>query len=190
MNGSDYHNFSTYQSYVDNLAVTGSTELIPNGLPDHARVIIGTIFKHAKKEVCMLSDSLREDIYGHNSVLDSLEKFLSSDKDRKVKIILQGDEDIFGKDTLDELKQERKFIEVCSKYASQVDIRKSTKKIDKRMSKHFTVMDRTGYRYCPDKTVTEAIACFNDSSTASHLRNQFEILFNRSNELNNKTVLQ
>ncbi len=179
-------NLKAYSDNINLLASIKSDEVVANGLPEHAMIINSALLANAKKEICIFSSNLRNDIYGTNSVVFSLNKFLSKESNTKIRVILQDIDneksDIYKINSLSSLEKKRKFVGECANFKdieNKVQIKKCSEQ-DLGMNKHFTIMDESGYRYCPDKNVTEAIACFNDSETAMNLKKQFNILFERA----------
>jgi len=175
-----------YSDYVSELAEKESSKLISNGSDEHAQVIIRNLLSHAKTEFCILSSSLKESIYSNNSVIDALTNFLLK-KDTKIRIILQDQ----GIDSIENLRKANKFIDTClihtakKLHAEDEDeqercvIKKASEK-DAEIEEHFAIMDRTGYRFCPNIKGSEAIATFSGAAVATHLREQFEILIDRA----------
>lgn len=177
----DYVHQLAYSKYVNTLADNKSSEIISNGRTEHARVIISNLLAHAEDEICILSSHLRDEIYSHESVIESLKFFLSKRK-TKIKVLLQES----GKAVDPSTNEPRSlFIKVCrdlGKEDSKCLISKTHKK-DTEIAEHFIVMDKTGYRFCPDRNIPEAVASFHRPNTALNLLEQFNIIFDRAEKL-------
>lgn len=183
-----------YEEYVKKLAQDKSREIIANGFPEHAQALIAAMLENTKNEICILSSDIRNDIYGKDSVIEELKNFLSrmkkgGTKSPAVRLVLQDinskGSEIYNITNLEELRKKRRFIDVGLEYPEYFKISKSSAN-DSERAAHLAVMDKDGYRFCPDKTVTEAIACFNDTDLASHLHTQFNHIFRRATLLNSE----
>ena len=71
------------------------------------------------------------------------------------------------------------FIEICKEFPQQCELR-GVAEIDKNIATHFVIMDKIGFRFCPDREGTSAFASFNQPKAATNLVNQFKLLFNRA----------
>lgn len=181
----DYINLRTYSAYVESLAREQSSELISNGYDEHARIIISNILHYAQKTVCIFTTSLKSSIYEHMSVLKALDEFLSK-PDTKIKIVFQdiksACDDNCEQDGNILQNTNKRFIEICSNHPEKCQMVQSSKD-DAKIIEHYIIMDECGYRFCPDKTTTSAVASFNQPDAAKELLKRFEALIKRSTPL-------
>jgi hypothetical protein len=170
----------SYSKYVAQLAQLKSDVLISNGVAQHARVLVSNMLLHAQEKIRIFSSSLNPEIYEHESTIEALKTLLSK-KDTKLEILLQ-DREKFK--SLEELKAHQ-FVQICmggnegDSNSSKCEI-KIASDLDAQLKEHFVIMDSEGYRFCPDKNKTSAIATFYRPFTATNLIKQFDILFSRS----------
>lgn len=165
----------SYDEMVERLADTESNELIPNGLVDHAKVIVKNLLSHADTDVAIFSTTLKPEIYDDDSVISGLGLYLNR-PDARLKILLQ--------EPTESLLNSR-FLQAVASSGKNYSVKKVEKKSDQRIKEHFIVMDKKGFRFCPDKTSSSAIASFNQPRTAENLRTQFDVLFDRASDYDN-----
>lgn len=179
----DYINLQTYSAFVERLARERSSELISNGFDEHARVIIKNLLLNANESINIFTSSLRNEIYGHKSVIEALKKFLTS-SNKRINIVMQDinlkDSDIYD-NTIEQLKEKRDFIKICLALSNgnRYSIARSSV-ADSEQVRHFIIMDETGYRFCPDKTSSTAVASFNQPEKATIYLKEFNELLSRS----------
>lgn len=161
----------TYSDMVKDLALRKSDELVSNGLIDHAKVLIGALLSHAESEIRIFSCCLKNEIYNDESVLKGLYTLLSKDQ-TSIKILLQDPRKLSFSNN--------EFVNILTQWPERYQLKEVTHKADKGLVEHFVIMDKVGYRYCPDKDQTRAVASFNRPGTASNLAKQFEVLFERA----------
>ena len=168
-----------YLSAVEFFARTKSDFIFPNSSPEHASIVLATIFKYSTTEVLIYDNSINGDIADSNQyLLDAIKNYVEKTS-KVVKIVIR-----------DDSKHENsKIYNLLSGYIkekrSNIDIRKATKNFrdevvniyDKDIN--FAVGDKTSFRMEKnDSTETniqrEAICSFNRTSTANKLSSVFE----------------
>lgn len=162
---------SRYAQIIKEYADEESEEIIPNGGIHQAAALIDNLFSHAKQSMKIFSSRLHPGIYESEEVLASAKLFFKNKDGRKAQILLQ------DTDELSDLG-ERKFLKLCRDFSDQCEFKK-VGQIDKNEKSHFVIMDNTGFRFCPDKELTAAIASFNNPKIVTNLGKQFDIIFSR-----------
>ncbi len=157
-----------YENYVNELARTKSTELISNGMLEHAAVLVAALLTNAQKEIMIFSSSLVFDVYGQPNVISALKTALASRI--KISILLQEYPDIHND------KIAHNFLQLCNP-ESDLCVIEITNQEEKKKIDRFVIMDRIGYRYCPDASKPEAVASFNRPEKAKVLFDEFMSMF-------------
>ncbi len=168
----DFKNIALYSNHVANLAQNKSNELIPNGSNAHAIILIQSLFLNAEKKIRIFSSILKKEIYEDNQIINGLDKFLNK-PETGLEIIVQ-DYHSSGNDNL----SDNNFYKICND-SDKCNINTASEK-DRLLKEHFVIMDDMGYRFCPDKNGSSAVASFNRPTVAANLIKQFDILFGRS----------
>ncbi|MCK4841943.1 MAG: hypothetical protein KAT04_08675 [Methylococcales bacterium] len=163
-----------YNKMVRDFADQKSEDLIPNSGIEHAEVLIKNLFSHASNEVRILTGSLNARVYGTREVLASVDEFLHSGGNKKIKILLQDVDD----NAYDYIKSHPLYLRCKELGESMCEIKFSKDNKDKLQS-HFVVIDNNGYRIEPDKSEPIGIGCFNDEETSKKLVDKFDYLFNK-----------
>lgn len=174
----------TYRELVNRCADQRLNYPIANGSALHARILISKLFEIAKKNVCLITGTLRVkdsnniDIYGYKDVLTTAKRFLSR-SDSFLTIIVetgelhQGEENVF----LNELKNDddkQGTIRVIKPNPSVLDFPVA----------HMMVADASVYRVETsadaknEHEAITAIANFGDQSVANDLQEYFGGLVN------------
>lgn len=109
-------------------------------------------------------------------MIGALESFLDK-RDSKIRILLQESNKVISDN-----KSSSTFLKICSS-SKKMEL-KQTQKKDSEIIEHFIVMDNTGYRFCPNRDLTEAVASFGRPTTTNNLLKQFNIIFERATILN------
>lgn len=169
----DFKNITLYSDHVASLAQNKSNELIPNGSNAHAIVLIQSLFLNAEKKMRIFSSMLKREIYEDNQIINGLANFLNK-PEAKLEIIVQ---DYHLYDNRNNLSHNN-FFKICSD-SDKCSINVASEK-DRLLKEHFVIMDDMGYRFCPDKNGSSAVASFNRPTIAANLIKQFDILFGRS----------
>ena len=162
---------SRYAQIIKEYADKEAEEIIPNGGIHQAAALIDNLFSHAKQSMKIFSSRLHQGIYESEEVLASAKLFFKNKDSKKVQILLQ------DTDELSDLG-EHKFLKLCRDFSDQCEFKKACQK-DKIEKSHFVIMDNIGFRFCPDKNLIAAIACFNNHTIATNLGKQFDIIFRR-----------
>lgn len=63
-----------YKQAVDTLFEYGSDSLIPNSKPEHAAILLGMIFKYAKKYVYLFCRNLKADVFDNPFLLEQIKR--------------------------------------------------------------------------------------------------------------------
>lgn len=177
-----------YTEFVDKLACDKSSDLIANGLEEHAKILIMYLIRNATHKVRLFSSALNRKVYNDDRVVDELLSFFSrAPSDGGIYIVLQ------DKNAVNKLLDPRetashKFFQACINNPGKCNIKIASDK-DASIKEHFLTMDASGYRFCPDKNVTEAVASFNRPTVVANLVRQFEILYNRAQDLKTLEIL-
>ena len=166
--------FQTYRDYIYECAMKKTSDIISNGSLVHAKILIGAFFLCAHDTIKIFSSKLIADIYEDEEVLKNAELFLA--KNKKIEILLQ---DI---DEQNNSIDKHKFIKINNNLPRQCEIKTVSQK-DKKITSHFVLMDKVGFRFCPNKTEPRAIASFNQPEVAENLIEQFDKLYERGNQL-------
>lgn len=175
----DVVSIEEYLSAVDFFARTKSDFIFPNSSPDHAAIVLATIFKYSERDVMIYDNSLNGDIADTNTYLIDAIKEYVKDSNKKIKIVIR-----------DDSKHENSRIyQLLSSYVkedkSNVDIRKATTSFTNEVvgiynkDINFAIGDSTSFRMEKNESAgqnntREAICSFNRSSYANKLSSVFE----------------
>lgn len=160
----------SYAEMVASFADNSTPDLISNGRVEHAKILINNLFSHTQEKICIFSSELISEIYESKEVLNHAKELLASGK--KIEILLQDVNDI------SELN-DHKFIALCREHEDSCEF-KIVNEADRGIESHMVVMDKKGFRFCPNKKIKEAIGSFNNPEISSHLFREFQILFRRA----------
>ncbi len=149
-------NLREYAQRLDEALADGKPHSTLNKDIFHAFAIVLAVFKHAKKEVFLLSNKLDLAVFGNPDILNKMESFL---RDR------QGDLQILVESDIDE---KHPVFRLAADYSRKFSIRKVPKEEVDGYTYNFLVMDRSGYRYEQDRKEPVAFAGFNDDN-ATHV---------------------
>jgi hypothetical protein len=173
------HNFCMdivmkYEDWIENLAKNKQSILYSNSGPEHATVVLSTMFKYAQTEVCIYAGAMNGGISNKTVYLDNVAKFLSGNG--KLKMLLkdysfENNQELFG------LLRQFQFIN-----PEQVQIRKAyTRLVNADGNEiHFTTADQGMYRLEKDIGKFHAIGSFNDTKTVKTLKDKFDSIFETS----------
>jgi hypothetical protein len=156
-----------YRQLIERLARGGVNQRITNGWPEHASILLESMFKHARSNVRIYSGSLRQDTYDQDELVGEAKRFLA--KGGRLSILLQ-------KVTAD--LADHKFVQAARSAAPgtlQIKAASGVYATDK--AKHFAVMDDCGYRFEIDHAATKAVANFNEPAVACELISAFDRAF-------------
>lgn len=164
-----------YREIIKRLASKRTDARIPNGLPQHATILIETMFSTATAEMRIFTKELNQDIFGEPKLLGAAKKFLSKPY-ANLKILLQSPQDV-------EWTQEHPLFQVFNDLNNTnllhggVVIKNASGSYSTDDVNHFTVMDNDGFRFETDHYNCKAIANFNEPKTAEKLIKVFDSAF-------------
>lgn len=169
---SNMDQFNEYRRVIAYLASNRINVRIPNGLPQHASILIETMFSNAAGEMRIFTQELNEDVFGKPKVLQAARKFLSKPY-ANLSILLQRPNNI---DHFKEHPLFRVFSELkdSNSLHGAVLVKNAAGSYSEDGANHFAVMDNDGFRFETDHKKCKAIANFNDSKTAKKLIAAFD----------------
>jgi len=168
-----------YQSYIENLAKSGDSMFFQNSGPEHAAVVMTTIFKHSKNHIRIFAGNLNGPVVKNENVAlrkayaDELVSFIE-ERNGTLQILL----DEFDKDFLIGELYSRLFLYTFL-YSDRVQIKKSkTSHFKPNVKKfHFTVGDNKLFRFEKDTAKHAAFGSFNHPDFSKDLINFFDAKF-------------
>lgn len=158
---------NNYLRYIQGLAKENSTESFVNSGPQHAAIVMSTIFKNAKNYIYLFSGNLNGDISNNEEYQKQLSGFLI--RGGELKILLQKHSE----------SSEPKIFNLFrffSNVGSKISIKKHPYQIvDNNANKevHFVVADDKMYRLENDTEKYLAVGSFNDISQSLSLKETF-----------------
>lgn len=170
-----------YKTYIENLAKSKDGMMFQNSSPEHACIVMTTIFKNSEKDIRIFAGNLNgrvsnnEDKNLKKDYIDSLIKFIE-EKKGNVKIILDEFDEKFLKSELFSKLQLYLFL-----YPKRVQIKKLNTSIfsDNEKEKfHFTVGDDYMFRFENDTNSFSALGSFNNKDFSQKLITFFDKNFN------------
>lgn len=162
-----------YRKMINQYAKGKTNERVPNGKAAHAGILLDAMLDNAKEGVRIVTGRLIEKVYGHVNFIMSAKSFLMK-KNAKLEIIILNtpEKPIEEHALVVALKEYKK--KCPEKYKGQVNIIMAPPKMSS--TKHFAVMDKTGFRFEFDDNEVKAVANFNEPETAKRLYESFERL--------------
>lgn len=169
-----------YKKLIGRLAEKRVNQRVPNGLPEHAAVLLETMFSYAVAEMRIFSGDLHEIVFGKPPVLEAVSVFTSRPYS-KLQILLQRpkDESWMGSHPLIVRMRE---IAQSNRVHGTFEIRNAAGSYASPKAHHFSVMDNDGYRFELDHDNTKAVANFNEPKVARNLINAFDEAFKIAGE--------
>ena len=161
-----------YREIIEELAQQRTNQRIPNGMPQHAAVLIETMFRNSIAEMRIFSMECSPNIFGRPEVIEAACDFLSKPYS-KLRIIVQKKQEpqwalehplLKTFKELEELHGEVKVVNATGAYADAD-------------ASHFAVMDNDGFRYEFDHDNCKAVANFNEPVIAKRLLSSFDSAF-------------
>ena len=164
-----------YRQTIERFAAERINQNISNGLPQHAKILLETMFKNASAEMRIYTGDLNADIYGDVTVVDAIKTFLLKPY-AKLVILLQNQQptDWAEKHPL------IKALSLIRGSHGSVEIRFASGNYSTDEANHFAVMDNDAFRYEHNHENCEAVANFNNSKTAKQLVSVFDQVRNIS----------
>jgi hypothetical protein len=160
-----------YREEVERLALERTGEPFYNSSLDHTAVIIEKMFRHAAREVCIISSHLNARVFGREEVVNEAQAFLGN-ANHRVRVVLE--------DNIATLSDGHELIREFRKYPESVEFRHMSEPIREVVKYHFTLADDDSYRFEPDKTKWAAVAAFGDQQGASRLASAFQLIWDAS----------
>lgn len=151
-----------YRDAVISLIEMDSDKVILNGKPEHAAVLYECFFKHAKDEILIFCETLSNEVFGRNEVVQEARAAL--ERNVSISIISKKDPEPgdFNKFILEStgntFLQYKTRTELCA------------------IKSDFAVVDKKRYRFEEDSSQTRAIACMNSPAFANKLADVFHSL--------------
>lgn len=159
-----YEAMDEYREKVERLAREHSGEPVYNSSIEHAAIIIEKLIKHAKSDVCIVTQRLNGHVFGRREVVDESAAFLS-DASHKFRILMEDDRS--------SLSEGHPLIQEGLQH-SGFEIRRIDPEVTNKIDFHFTLADSDSYRFEPDKNKWEAVGVFGDDKGAKRLRQIFD----------------
>jgi len=165
-------NILEYREIIERFARERVNQRVPNGLPQHASVLMETMFRNATAEMRIYSGELHDGVFGSPAMISSVESFLSKPY-ASMKILLQKQKDGSWLNShalvqaIKQLKEPHGRAEIrCAQGVYATD-----------SANHFAVMDNDAYRFELDHNATKAVANFNEPRVAKDLLTAFDRAF-------------
>jgi hypothetical protein len=169
LNASETEEIRTYQEYINLMANSNSSEILPNAGAYHAAIVMAKLFEKTKNNgsANMIVGSFKGKVSNQSNYLNQLEN--SIDRNVSFRIIFLDNPNKNSKafTLLNRKKEEGKSINF---YQAS----KETKERFAKRGVHFAVFDDDKYRFEKDTENYMAWICFNDQQNASSLSSVFE----------------
>lgn len=165
-----------YKNYIADLAESKSSDIFYNSSPDHAAIVMGTIFNNSKSGLRIFAGNMCSEVSTNDYYLDNLSKYL--EQGGSVKVLLNDHKENFFQTKVFELLSFHSFINPASvsvkTYSGKVKLTKNDSEV------HFTIgssnSDDTVQMYRLEDDIVNYIAygSFNDSITSTILKTIFD----------------
>lgn len=162
-----------YRSRIDRLIKEMTGELVLNGSPEHATVIVERMLANAATDVSILTRRFDPRIYGTEETVAQARLCLG-DSNRSIEILIEQ----VNAETLSQhpfVVGNKPAIE-----AGNLKFRALHPEWASNVAFNFAVMDDNGYRFERDKTEPVATAAFGQTDFVARLRTIFANLWNAS----------
>jgi hypothetical protein len=163
-----------YREEVERLALERTGEPFYNSSIDHAAVIIEKMFRHAAREVCIITKNLNGRVFAQDEVVSEAQAFLSN-ANHKVRILMEDDASC--------LSEGHAFVRGLRQHPGGYEMKQIPATLLEAVKYHFTLTDDDSYRFEPDKNKWEAVAAFGDKPNADRLRSAFESIWRVSPDI-------
>jgi len=163
----------SYEEDIIQLAENKKDEMFYNTDAGHAKIVLRELMKNAAQYVYIICCNMGSDVSNNAPYIEVVEKFLSADPKREIKILFTNYDD-------DSFKQTQ-IAKSFQKYPEQVSIKALTHGEvigNKGKPINFTVSDDRAFRMEIDVSEKIAFGNFNKPSDAIILKNHFERFFN------------
>lgn len=157
-----------YRQMIGRLARGRIDQIIPNGHPAHAAVLVEAMFDSAQRDVRIFTGSLAPEAYDQPYLVSAAKRFLEKPATR-LRILIQ-------KPLSRQALEQRLFFSELQD-TKKVEIRTATGSYSLDDANHFAVMDECGFRYELQHEATQAIANFRAPGIAGQLVTVFDSAF-------------
>lgn len=147
-----------YRKAVDKLFELRADEIIPNGKPEHAAILLGTIFKYAKDHVYLFCKNLKAEVFDHEFLSTQIRD--ACQRNVIVQILLSNG------------RIESKTMEKIRADFPCVTLKHFTGKLSPET--HFAVSDGCAFRMERDHEKIQAWGCANRPDIALQLEKLFD----------------
>lgn len=171
-----------YRELVEILFRERSKEIFDNSSPDHAAVLMETMFRHGDRCIRIFSGCLSDDVYGRASLISEVKKFLF-EKSGNLIIIIQDQIEqalIFNRKLLAEILADNTGSAVVSNGRLQVFLANPR---HAKLDGHFSTMDGIAFRLETNKEKMEAVASANNAGSCVKLDGVFDMLLSTATKL-------
>ncbi len=163
-----------YRKLIEELAEKRANRRVPNGHPEHASILLETMFKRAEHDVRIYTGALNETVYGRPGLIEALKRFIARPGAR-LRVLLQDQHDAAW------VKSQPMIKALYEKNRrDNVEVAVATGVYATNKAKHFSVMDDCGFRFEHDHSQTQAVANFNEPEIALELASVFDIVFGQA----------
>ncbi len=114
----------------------------------HAAVVVVAGIRHAKNEICLLSNQLNPALYGGHGLLNVARSFLQNEK-AKLRVLVETD-----------ISQDHPMMDLCHEFPQKVSISRVPDELQEKYDFNFLLIDDIGYRFEHDRKKYKAIASF------------------------------
>lgn len=169
---------SEYKKIVDRFASERINQRIPNGLYEHATVLLQAMFKNAAAEVRIFTGDLDQTVFGNPSLINSAKAFLRNKPYARLRILVQ-------KEQNPEWLTSHPLVKAIQEIDGQkgdFELRFAKGNYSTDDAHHFAVMDNDGYRFELDHEACKAVANFNEPEVAQALLGAFDKAFSCAEE--------
>lgn len=157
-----------YRSIIERFARERIDQRVPNGLPEHAAILLETMFANASAEIRIFTGELGS-VYGGERLIDTAKQFLSKPYS-SLRILVQ-------KGQTPQWAGQHPLLRGLSELPvphGKVIVQQAAGGYADGKAHHFAVMDNDGYRFELEHDTCKAIANFNEPKVAKDLMKAFD----------------
>lgn len=140
-----------------------------NGTIDHAAAITEAMLLTARGSYKIYTGSFNPNFFGRPEIVSALDNFFERDAFPTIKVLVQ-------QGTSNQELKIHPWMKVAEKYGRTIEVRNAVGNYSTDEPHHFSIVDKTGYRYEYDKNI-RATANFYDTKTVAILDTVFEEAF-------------
>ena len=160
-----------YENWINDLAASDSSTLVFNDGHEHAAILFGTIFRTAKKRICIYCDNMCGIVTGTTDYYNALAE--CKKRGVKVNVLLNSLEtDVLRQPVFNLIDKQNEVKLVPAGKEDYIQTKLNN------LNVHFTVADGKIYRIEYDIENFKAIASFNDEKMGDTLTNVFDEVWN------------